>query len=156
MRAAEPRTHTPPGLSSRLEGRPALCPGCWELEHGGVLLHRMRPRLYLGSDWARKITATPPFPPLLPEGFCVHILPVDYQRCQSRVLHSSCCPHCGSGANLSRQHRGEKTFSHGSKKQSRCKAQLLSELSPSVSAGTYIKHNAPCKTGQSARTLSLS
>lgn len=106
----EPRTHTHTlkGLSSRLGRRPALCPGCWVLQRDGVLLHCMRPRLHLGSDWACKITATPSANPLLPEGFSLHILPADYHHCQSWLLHSSCCPHSGSGANLTRLHGGRK------------------------------------------------
>lgn len=114
---------------------------------GGVLLHRMRPPLYLGSDWARKITANPLLSPLLPEGFCVHILPVDYQRCQSRALHSSCCPHCGSGANLSRQHRGRRP-SHPA-----WRSRAPSESSPLVSAETHSNH-APVNQ-QAARALCL-
>lgn len=100
----EPRTHTLKGLSCRLGRRPALCPGCWVLQSDGVLLHCMRPRLHLDSDWACKISANP----LLPEGFSLHILPADYHHCQSWLLHSSCCPHCGSGANLTRLHGGRK------------------------------------------------
>lgn len=114
----EPRAHTLKGLSSRLGRRPALCPGCWVLQRDGVLLHCMRPRLHLGSDWACKITASHPTPtphppllsanPLLPEGLSLHILPADYHHCQSWLLHSSCCPHSGSGANLTRLHGGRK------------------------------------------------
>lgn len=49
--------------------------------------------------------------PLLPQGFSVHILPADYHHYQSWLLHSSCCPHSGSGANLTRLH-GERKLSH--------------------------------------------
>ena len=110
-------THTLKGLSSRLGRRPALCPGCRVLQRDGVVLHCMKPRLHLGSDWTCKITANPPPPlllsanPLLPEGFSLHILPADYHHCQSWLLHSSCCPHSGSGANLTRL-RGGRKLSH--------------------------------------------
>lgn len=69
---AHTHTHTLKGLSSRLGRRPALCPGCWVLQPDGVLLHCMRPRLHLGSDWACKITEPPHSPPP-PWGFlCPH------------------------------------------------------------------------------------
>lgn len=123
------RTHTMKGLSRRLGRRPALCPGCWVLQRDGVLLHCMRPQIHLGSDWACKITATP-VNPLLPEGFSLHILPVDYHHCQSWLLHSSCCPHSGSGANLSRLHGGRK-LSHTAQR-SQAAAHQSPSLLPSV------------------------
>lgn len=131
-----------------------------------MLLHRMRPRLYLGSDWARKITATPPphsaFPPLLPEGFCVHILLVDYQRCQSRALHSSCCPHCGSGANLSRQHwgggggGGGGTFSHGPGEAGPLYSTAPLSIQPVGVCRKRQQARCSPEPGQAAHTLCLS
>lgn len=101
----EPRTHTPKGLSSQSGRGPALCPGCWVLQRDGVLLHCMRPQLHLiGPVRSQSLSANP----LPPEGFFLHILPADYHHCQSWLLHSSCCPNFGSGANLTRLHGGRK------------------------------------------------
>ncbi len=99
----------------------------------------------LGSTWVligpvRSQQPPPPQPsllsanPLLPEGLSLHILPADYHHCQSWLLHSSCCPHSGSGANLTRLHGGRK-LSHTRPED----AELLPGFSLLPSAETSIK-----------------
>lgn len=104
----EPRTHTLKGLSSRLEdllcvqdvewcSAVVCCYTAWGLSSTWVLIGSVR-----SQPSSSPLAANP----LLPEGFSLHILPADYHHCQGWLLHSSCCPHSGSGANLTRLHGG--------------------------------------------------
>lgn len=85
----------------------------------------------IGSVRSHQLQPPPqPRHPLLPQGFSLHILPVDYHHCQSWLLHSSCCPHSGSGANLSRLQGGRK-LSHTALRSQAAAHQNHSSL-PSV------------------------
>lgn len=98
----------------------------------------------LGSTWVligpvRSQQIPPPLllsaNPLLPEGFSLHILPADYHHCQSWLLHSSCCPHSGSGANLTRL-RGGRKLSHTARR-SRAAARKKKRLLPGFSRNLH-------------------
>lgn len=123
----EPRTHTLKGLSSRLED--LLCVQDVECCRTMVYCYTA---WGLGSTWVLigPVRSQPPSSPLsanplLPEGFSLYILPADYHHCQSWLLHSSCCPHSGSGANLTRVHGGRKLSHTDLEKLSCCTAKLL-------------------------------